>query len=232
MRTAAALTGDPVIALRTLNRELLARRGAALCSVAAMASPKTRPASSLAVAGHPPPLLVDGDSVTEAAGPGPVLGAFTEETWALETAAVAPGQQLVVVTDGVTEADGEARALGEERLHAQLQGVSSPALAAQQIEVALTSSPAGPSTTTPRSSPSPRPPRYRGRAPSASRKLVARLFEAFNRRDPEEIVALCGDGMELLSGRNRRRRSAAPPRTWVPRACTSTCSTSTAPGTS
>ena len=37
LRTAAALTGDPVIALETLNRDLLARRGAALCSVAAMA---------------------------------------------------------------------------------------------------------------------------------------------------------------------------------------------------
>src|SRR6185295_8535222 len=37
LRTAAAITGDPVVALRTLNRELLARSGTALCSVAAMA---------------------------------------------------------------------------------------------------------------------------------------------------------------------------------------------------
>ena len=62
LRTAAALTGDPVVALRTLNRELLARRGTALCSVAAMAiSEDPHEPVRLAVAGHPPPLLVDGD---------------------------------------------------------------------------------------------------------------------------------------------------------------------------
>lgn len=199
LRTAAALTGDPVIALRTLNRELLARRGAALCSVAAMAISEdpSRPVR-IAVAGHPPPLLVEGDSVTEATGPGPVLGAFTEEAWTLETTSVAPGQQLVVVTDGVTEAAGGSERFGEERLHAQLQGVGSPALAAQQIEVALNEfaggtldddaaivaiSPASPVV-----------------EPASEREqgLVDRLYEAFNRRDPEEIVALCDEGMDFF----------------------------------
>src|SRR6185295_3327915 len=60
LRTAAAITGDPVVALRTLNRELLARSGTALCSVAAMAvSEDPSEPVQLAVAGHPPPLLVD-----------------------------------------------------------------------------------------------------------------------------------------------------------------------------
>ncbi len=90
LRTAAALTGDPVIALRTLNRELLARQGTALCSVAAMAvSEDPSQPVRLAVAGHPPPLLVDGDSVTEAgatrarsSGPSPTRpGAWRRPRW-------------------------------------------------------------------------------------------------------------------------------------------------------
>jgi serine phosphatase RsbU (regulator of sigma subunit)/ketosteroid isomerase-like protein len=199
LRTAAALTGDPVLALRTLNRELLARQGAALCSVAAMAISEdpTEPVR-LAVAGHPPPLLVDGSTVTEVASPAPVLGAFTDETWSLESTRVAPGQQLVVVTDGVTEVAGDGERFGEERLRAQLEGLSSPALAAQQIEVALHEFTGGTLdddaailAIAPASS-------AIEAATERERELVQRLYEAFNQRDPEEIVALCDEGMEFF----------------------------------
>jgi len=199
LRTAAALTGDPVIALRTLNRELLARQGTALCSVAAMAvSEDPSEPVRLAVAGHPPPLLVDGDSVLEAGRPGPVLGAFTDEVWALEAAHVAPGQQLVVVTDGVTESGGADGRFGEERLRAQLEGVSSPAIAAQRIEGALHEFAGGtldddaailaiaPGTADVEP------------APERERELVERLYSAFNRRDSEEIVALCDEEMDFF----------------------------------
>jgi serine phosphatase RsbU (regulator of sigma subunit)/ketosteroid isomerase-like protein len=196
LRTAAALTGDPVLALRTLNRELLARRGAALCSVAAMAiSEDPAEPVRLAVAGHPPPLLVDGDSVTEVAGPAPVLGAFKEETWTLESTAVAPGQQLVVVTDGVTDVVGDGERFGEERLRAQVQGVSSPALAAQQIELALHEFAGGTLeddaaivAIAPASA-------AIELASEHERGLVERLFEAFNQRDLDEIVAVCDPGL-------------------------------------
>jgi len=199
LRTAAALTGDPVIALRTLNRELLTRRGAALCSVAAMAvSEDPAEGVRLAIAGHPPPLLVDAGSVTEACSPAPVLGAFSEEAWRIEATAVAPGQQLVVVTDGVTEAAGESGRFGEERLRAELVGVPSPALAAQRIEGALHEFTAGlleddaaiiaigPATADVEP------------APEEERELVERLYSAFNRRDAEEIVELCEPGMEFF----------------------------------
>jgi serine phosphatase RsbU (regulator of sigma subunit)/ketosteroid isomerase-like protein len=199
LRTAAALTGDPVIALRTLNRELLARQGAALCSVAAMAvSEDPSEPVRLAVAGHPPPLLVDGDSVTEAGSPGPVLGAFTDEVWALEATAVASGQQLVVVTDGVTESAGADGRFGEERLREQLTGLSSPAIAAQRIEAALHEFAGGtldddaailaiaPATADVEP------------APERERELVERLYAAFNRRDTEEIVALCDEELDFF----------------------------------
>lgn len=196
LRTAAALTGDPVVALRTLNRELLARSGTALCSVAAMAVSEdpTEPVQ-LAVAGHPPPLLVDGETVTEASPPAPVLGAFPNEEWPLEATAVAPNQQLVVVTDGVTEAHGPEDRFGERRLRAVLNGVTSPALATQQIEVALNEFAGGTLeddaaiiAIAPASA-DVEP------APEHEQELIERLYNAFNRRDTGEIVTLCDQRM-------------------------------------
>ncbi len=145
LRTAAALTGDPVIALETLNRDLLARPGASLCSVAAMAIDEdpSKPVR-LAIAGHPAPLLVDRDAVVEATVSAPVLGAFPDASWGIEHVQVRPGQQLVVITDGVTESTGAEERFGEQRLRAALAGVSSPALAVQKVEGALNAFSAGP----------------------------------------------------------------------------------------
>ena len=199
LRTAAAITGDPVVALRTLNRELLARNGTALCSVAALTVSEVHGEPVLlAVAGHPPPLLIDGDTVSEACSPAPVLGAFPDESWTMEATTVAPDQQLVVVTDGVTEAAGRAERFGEDRLRAVVAGVSSPALAAQQIEGALheftdgeLDDDAAIIAVAPASADV-------GPAPQAEWDLVERLYAAFNRRDPDEIVAVCDEGMEFF----------------------------------
>jgi len=198
LRTAAALTGDPVVALTTLNRELLARRGTALCSVAAMAvsDDPTEPVQ-LAVAGHLPPLLIDGDSVTEVSEPAPVLGAFAEEAWSVQATAIEPGQQLVAVTDGVTEApsDSDGERFGEARLRAVLAGTTGPAQAAQRIEWAvheftsgtleddaaiLAIAPASADVEP---------------APAEEQEMVERLYGAFNRRDLEEITELCDPAM-------------------------------------
>jgi serine phosphatase RsbU (regulator of sigma subunit) len=48
-----------------------------------------------------------------------------------------PGQQLVAITDGITEASGPAGRFGEERLRSVLSGATSPARAVQQLEEAL-----------------------------------------------------------------------------------------------
>jgi serine phosphatase RsbU (regulator of sigma subunit)/ketosteroid isomerase-like protein len=198
LRTAAAITGDPVVALRTLNRELLARRGTALCSVAAMAVSEDPAAPvQLAIAGHPPPLLIDGDSVVEACEPAPVLGAFPDSEWDLCATAVARDQQLVVVTDGVTEADGEGERgrFGEDRLRAVVAGLSSPALAAQRIEGALHEFTAGALdddaaiiAIAPASADV-------APAPEGEWELVERLYAAFNSRRSEEIRAVCDESM-------------------------------------
>jgi serine phosphatase RsbU (regulator of sigma subunit) len=140
LRTAAVLTNEPEIALATLNRALLARSGTALCSVAALAISEDpeRPVR-LVVAGHPPPLLVDGESVSEIVEADPVLGAFHDVEWRIESCSIEPGQQLVMVTDGVTEATGAQGRFGEERLRGELIGATNPALAVQRLEGALRS---------------------------------------------------------------------------------------------
>jgi ketosteroid isomerase-like protein len=127
-----------------------------------------------------------------------VLGASEDGTWDLDATTVGPRQQLVVVTDGVTESMGPEDRFGEERLQAQLRGVSSPAIAAQRIEGALHEFAGGtleddaailaiaPATADLEP------------APERERELVGRLYEAFNRRDSEEIVALCDEGMEFF----------------------------------
>jgi hypothetical protein len=138
LRTAAWLSGDPLVAFATLNSALLARADSALCAVVAFAlAPDATEPVRLAVAGHLPPLLVDGDAVTEVAEAGPVLGAFGDASWNLERTAVVPGQQLVAVTDGITEASGHGERFGEARLHAELGGARLPTVTVDRLEAAL-----------------------------------------------------------------------------------------------
>jgi serine phosphatase RsbU (regulator of sigma subunit) len=75
--------------------------------------------------------------VVEVAGTDPVLGAFVDATWEIARCAIGPGQQLVIVTDGVTEAGGCEGRFGEARLRAELRGVTDPAQAVHRLEGAL-----------------------------------------------------------------------------------------------
>lgn len=140
LRTAALLSDDPLKALDALNRALLARGDAALCSLAAVTiGEDSGEPARLAVAGHPPPLLVDGESAIEAmeAIESPVLGAFADASWQIGHYRLQPGQQLTIVTDGVIEASGEEGRFGENRLRRELAGATSPGRALQQLEGAL-----------------------------------------------------------------------------------------------
>jgi serine phosphatase RsbU (regulator of sigma subunit) len=140
MRTASALSGDPLVAFASLNRALIARAGSSLCSVAAIAVKEDADSEvEIAVAGHPPPLLVDSAGVRAAACTGPVLGAFPDAEWEIERTRLDRGRQLVVYTDGVTEASGPEGRFGEERLRNRLLGAATPVVAVQRIEEALES---------------------------------------------------------------------------------------------
>jgi serine phosphatase RsbU (regulator of sigma subunit)/ketosteroid isomerase-like protein len=199
LRTAAVLTGDPLLALATLNRALLARRDSALCSVAALAlSEDPRQPVRIAVAGHPPPLLVDGEAVAETVAPGPLLGAIAEAEWRLEQIRVEPGQQLVVITDGITEAAGAEGRFGERRLRTELAGATSPVLAVQRLEGALHAFTAGRLDDDAAILAISRSSGAGTENSDLERVMVERLFDAFNRRDEAGIAALCDERMEFF----------------------------------
>jgi sigma-B regulation protein RsbU (phosphoserine phosphatase) len=70
---------------------------------------------------------------------GPALGVFDDKTWALGTIYFAPGDALVLYTDGVTEArNAEGTLFDEDRLHnsvsAKLGSAGSPRPSAQEVQ--------------------------------------------------------------------------------------------------
>ncbi len=68
-------------------------------------------------AGHPHPLLVRASgAVEELGGPGTILGVFDDPPLVDRESALAPGDTVVVFTDGLTEARQGTSLLGEERL--------------------------------------------------------------------------------------------------------------------
>jgi phosphoserine phosphatase RsbU/P len=68
-------------------------------------------------AGHPDALLRSGRSMTRLESTGPLISpAFPDHLWKKMSTAFAPGDQLLVYTDGITEARGEEGFFGEERL--------------------------------------------------------------------------------------------------------------------
>lgn len=197
LRTAAVLTEDPVVALETLNRALLARGDAALCSLVAVTlSEDPAQPVRIAVAGHPPPLLIDGEAVSEVTSADPVLGAFPDAEWGIVQSEVALGQQLAIVTDGIAEARGPRGRFGEERLRAELRGASNPALALQRLEGSLHAFTDGAldddvailaisRASTAATHGLPMTP-------------IERLYDCFNRRDEACIEALCDERMEFF----------------------------------
>ena len=212
LRTAAALSGDPLVALATLNRALLTRQDGALCSVAAIAlrEDPLLPVR-IAVAGHPPPLLIGAEGVVEAAASDPVLGAFDDGAWRIESRLVGPAQQLLVVTDGVTEAAGADGRFGEERLRRELEGASSPSLALLQLEAAVGSFASGePEDDAVILAIAPMPESAAEPADGENLARVERLFAAFNRRDDADLVALCDPRLDFFPASTAEavRRSA------------------------
>ena len=124
LRTAGRLTGEPRSALDELNHVLRRRGAMSLCTVVAVALPSELPGSAeVLLAGHPPPLLVR-DGVARPIGcHGPMLGAVEVPDWPSATVELAPGDVLVLYTDGVLDSvllGGER--FGEERLRALAAG--------------------------------------------------------------------------------------------------------------
>jgi serine phosphatase RsbU (regulator of sigma subunit) len=92
----------------------------------------------VASAGHPPPIMGHGETSAEVVAPGVVLGRFRDARYEELTRPFAPGDTLVLYTDGVTEtANRDAEMWGDERLQATIAshaGDSTGALATRIIK--------------------------------------------------------------------------------------------------
>jgi sigma-B regulation protein RsbU (phosphoserine phosphatase) len=92
-------------------------------SYATLAALDLRPdgRAELANAGHPRPLLADERGVRPVEGGGLPLGMFTGSTYGKRELALAPGQTLLVYTDGWTEAERDGEEYGIGRAAAALR---------------------------------------------------------------------------------------------------------------
>jgi serine phosphatase RsbU (regulator of sigma subunit)/PAS domain-containing protein len=126
VRTAAELTGDVSRAVLQLNETLRGQAGLPLCTVVCARLSERGDGTALltvAIAGHPPPLLVRGREVVPIGDPGTIAGAFDGERWPAASIELVPGDVLVFYTDGVLDAVGESDRFGERRLREALSGL-------------------------------------------------------------------------------------------------------------
>ena len=147
IRTAGKLTGDPRAAALMLDESLKQRTDLLLLSAIVLMLPDTDDdpvRASLLVAGHPLPLLVRAGKVEPVGQPGPLVGTLDQPTWEVTPLELSRGDQLVLYTDGVTEARGESDRFGDDRLRASLAAVRNPTQTVAQVESALESFLAGP----------------------------------------------------------------------------------------
>lgn len=115
----------PADALSRTNRILVGERRSALFITAVCAELDVQSgALVLANAGHEPPLLVpaDGSPIRELGSAGPLLGMFASLGLTDTRVELAPGDLLLLYTDGVTDAQGPSGdRFGDDRLLATLE---------------------------------------------------------------------------------------------------------------
>ncbi|MEA2426134.1 MAG: hypothetical protein QOH13_2544 [Thermoleophilaceae bacterium] len=137
--------------LSVLNRALLHQRGdyrfttLAYCSLDMSSEPYS---VSVAVGGHPRPLVLRADGSAEPIGAaGPLLGVMPDATFGEDEIPLGLGDAIVLYTDGLTDANAPARMLSEADLLAALRdcaGMSAGEIAARMESVALGDSDAEP----------------------------------------------------------------------------------------
>ncbi len=129
---AAVLAGTgAAVALETLNDALLLNRSTRFLTAAiALLDPATRTAT-IAVGGHPAPLVLRaGGEVERPDAAGHLLGVMGGVSFREATVPLQPGDAVVMVTDGLTEARAAGRTFGDEHLEAALRrGAGLPATA-------------------------------------------------------------------------------------------------------
>ncbi len=136
LRSAGSLTGDPLIAMEQLDRWLCERSELSLCTAVGVLLGDDGSAT-VVCAGHPPPLLLRGSEVSTVDARGPLLGSGIESERLTARVSLEPGDQLVLYTDGVTEAPAGGDRFGDARLEAALRGSADPRQSIKRVTNAL-----------------------------------------------------------------------------------------------
>lgn len=133
-------TGDPVAAVAHLNDLLVRLPELSLCTVCVVGLTQDGEGAEAAIvrAGHPLPVLVQGDRVREVGRWGTTIDAWPSEFEATRIA-LRDDDVLVLVlyTDGVLDARDDQGRFGERRLHETLEGATGAGAAVVRIERAL-----------------------------------------------------------------------------------------------
>jgi PAS domain S-box-containing protein len=143
LRAAARYERDPADALLALNDAMLQQLGGQRHCTAALV--RMQPGVSgvradVRCAGHPPALVLRVSGEVESVGrPGHPLGILDTPTFRDDSALLAPGDVLLLYTDGVTEAGGAEAGLGEQGLADVVQAAAgeAPAGLLTRIEAAV-----------------------------------------------------------------------------------------------
>jgi serine phosphatase RsbU (regulator of sigma subunit) len=120
-------TGDPAAALDLVNRRLCERDPESLdpCTAAVVAIVADE--AIICSAGHPLPLLRRGHDVMPVGRTSPLLGVYEEAEFVTVRLPILPGDDLLLYTDGVTDAIGHSERFGEERLIEALRALDTGA---------------------------------------------------------------------------------------------------------
>ena len=118
LRALTVREAAPSRVLRQLNDVLLGGGYGRFCTVALARLQEEHGQWTVTVAcgGHPLPVLDTASDRRRVGHPGSLVGAFTDVTFRDETLRLAPGDGLVMFTDGVTEARRDDELYGDGRL--------------------------------------------------------------------------------------------------------------------
>ncbi len=136
LRALTVQQDDPSQVLHSLNDVLIAKGDDRFCTVA-VARLRHHGAlwsATLSAGGHPLPLhLTLGGQLTAVGSPGSLVGVISEVEFTDTELKLAPGDLLVMYTDGVTEGRRGLDFYGEQRLHASVIAHQNSVLPAQAI---------------------------------------------------------------------------------------------------
>jgi serine phosphatase RsbU (regulator of sigma subunit) len=119
MRTASEFESSPANLLARVDRTLHGQPNRSVCTALCIRLEHHR--ATIAVGGHPLPVALSPDGMTELGEYGPLLGGFPNATWRDTVFDIEAGSIIFMYTDGVTDAVGEdGTRYGTKRLREML----------------------------------------------------------------------------------------------------------------